>query len=134
MQLLVSLYTNRLLNLIDGSGRHEVSQDDERWIELTDLHHQYERDSALDEIYMIRTQFIWTLVGSHPQLLKEEGKSGFNKSFHMNEINLKAQSLEYPPLLSQKWFRWLHFFGPSRFIHKYIAPQYNSFFFFQNYN
>ncbi len=95
MQLLVSLYTNRLLNLIDGIGRHEVSQDDERWIELTDLHHQYERDFALDEIYMIRTQFIWTLVGSHPQLLKDEGKrTEFQQKALevLNEINLKAQS------------------------------------------
>jgi len=95
MQLLAVLYTNKLLNLVDQKGRTEVSIEDERWMELTDLHHQYERESALDEIYMIRTQFIWSLVGSHPQLLKDDAKRlEFQQRSHevLNEINLKPNS------------------------------------------
>ena len=83
------------LNLVDQKGRAEVSIEDERWMELTDLHHQYERESALDEIYMIRTQFIWSLVGSHPQLLKDDAKRlEFQQRSHevLNEINLKPNS------------------------------------------
>lgn len=91
MQLLVTLYTNKLLNLTDKGERVETSIEDKRWSELMELHHEYERKSALDEIYIIRTQFIWTLIGTNNILIKDEGKREEfrNKALEiLNKINL----------------------------------------------
>jgi hypothetical protein len=74
MQLLVSLYAHKLLNIVHGRDQSATLIEDKRWSELKDLHHKYERESALDEIYMIRTQFIWTIIGTDNTLLKDEGK------------------------------------------------------------
>jgi hypothetical protein len=95
MQLLVLIYTNKLLNIVDGHDKADTSIEDKQWSELKDLHHKYESESALDEIYMIRTQFIWTIVGTNNTLIKDEEKREkfrYQALEMLNEINLSNAS------------------------------------------
>ena len=60
------LFLQTSYNLVDQKDVLKYQGEDERWMELTDLHHQYERESALD-VYMIEPSSFLSLVGSHPQ-------------------------------------------------------------------